>query len=53
MVKDGQHHALALLPTWKRRGTHFPGSWVGSRPEVDEGKKSRTHRISIPGPSNP
>ena len=44
-----QLHAPAAL-TQERPGTHCPGGWMGPR---DRRGKSRPHRASIPGPSNP
>jgi len=37
----------------ERPGTHCTGGWVGSRACLDRYRKSRPHRDSIPGPSNP
>jgi len=36
MGVDGQHHALAALPTGKLPGTHFMGGRVGARAGMDE-----------------
>jgi len=53
MGMGGQRHAPAALPTEKRPGTHFIGGWVEPRAGLDWCGKSRPHRDSIPGPSNP
>ena len=37
----------------KRPGTHSTGTWVGPRAGLDRCGKSRPHRDSIPGLSNP
>ena len=37
----------------ERPGTHCTGGWVGPRDGLDRCGKSRPHRNSIPGPSNP
>jgi len=49
----GQRHAPAALPPGKRPDTHCIGGWVGPRAGLDGFGKSRPHRDSIPGPSNP
>ena len=49
----GQRHAPAALYPWERPGTHCTGGWVGPRASLDRRGKSRPHRDSIPGPSNP
>jgi hypothetical protein len=36
-----------------RPGTHCTGGWVGPRVVLDVCEKSRPHRYSILGPSNP
>ena len=48
----GQRHSPAALYPRERPGTHCTGSWVGPRAGLDRCGKSRTHRDSIPGPSN-
>jgi len=53
MGVGGQRHAPAALPPGKRPGTHCIGGLVGRRVGLDVGGKSRPHRDSIPGPSNP
>ena len=50
---DGQRHAPATLPLGKTTGTHCTGGWVGPIAGVGDREKSRHHRDSIPGPSNP
>jgi hypothetical protein len=37
----------------RERPTHCTGVWVGPRAGLDVSEKSRLHRDSIPGPSNP
>ena len=37
----------------ERPGTHCTGDWMGLRAGLDRCGKSRSHRDSIPGPSNP
>jgi hypothetical protein len=37
----------------ERHGIHCTGGWVGLRVGLNVCKKSRHHRDSIPGPSNP
>jgi len=41
MGVGGQRHAPAALPPGKRPGTHFVGSWVGTRARLDGCGKSR------------
>ena len=53
MGMGGQRHASAALPPGDRPGNHCIGDWVGPRVGVDDYGKSRPHRDSIPGPSNP
>jgi hypothetical protein len=49
----GQRNTPAALPPGKRPGSHYKGGWVGPRAGLDGCEKSRPHRDSIPGPSNP
>ena len=49
----GQRHAQAAPYRRERPGTHSTGGWVGLRAGLDRCGKSRPHRDSIPGPSNP
>jgi len=49
----GQHNDLAALPPGKRPGAHCMGGWVGPRDGLDDWRKSRPHRASIPGPCSP
>ena len=49
----GQHHAPAAAYPPERPGTHCKEGWVGLRAGLDRCGKSRPHRDSIPGPSNP
>jgi hypothetical protein len=48
----GQRHAPAALPR-ERPVIHCTGGWEGPRAGLDGYGKSRLHRDSIPGPSNP
>ena len=50
---SGQQHAPAALYPRERPGTHCTGGWVGPRAGLDRWGKSRPHRDSISGPSNP
>jgi hypothetical protein len=45
-----QRHIPAALPPGKRPVTHCAGGWVGPRAGLDECRKSRPDRESIPGP---
>ena len=47
----GQYHVLAVLPPGKRPSTQCKKGWMGPRVGLDENGKSRSHRVSIPGPS--
>ena len=51
----GQRHVPAgpFYPQESDPGTHYIGGWVGPRAGLDGSGKSRPHRDSIPGPSNP
>jgi len=49
----GQHHTPAALYPWEIPGTHCTGGWAGPRAGLDRCGKSRSHRDSIPRPSNP
>ena len=49
----GQRHAPAVLTQGKKPGTYCIGGWVGPRAGLKGCGKSRQHRDSIPGPSNP
>jgi hypothetical protein len=48
-----QRDARAALHEGKKPGTHCIGGWVGPRAGLKWYGKSRPHRDSIPGPSNP
>jgi len=48
----GHWHAPNILPPGKTPGTLCTGGWVGPRDGLDGWRKSRSHRDSIPGPSN-
>ena len=50
---DGQRHAPAALYPRERTSTNCVGGWVGPRAGLDGCGKSRPHRDSIPGSSNP
>jgi len=52
MGMDGQRHAPAALPP-ENPGTHCIGGWMGPRAGLKWCGKSRPHRDSIAGPSNP
>ena len=53
MEVGGQRYAPAALLPGKRLSTHCIGGWVGHRAGLDRCEKSRPHRDSIAGPSNP
>jgi len=53
MELGGQRYSPASLPPGKRPSTHCTERWVGPRIGVDGYGKSRLHRNSIPGSSNP
>jgi hypothetical protein len=40
MGVDGQRHALAVVPTGNKPGTHCNGSWMGPRTGTDGCGKS-------------
>jgi hypothetical protein len=48
-----QRHIAAVLPLSKRPGTHFKGGRMGPRTALNNCKKYRPIRYSIPGPFNP
>ena len=52
---DGVRVSTTPRPLYprKRPGTHCIGGWMGPRAGLDGCGKSRPHRDSIPGPSNP
>jgi hypothetical protein len=52
MGVGGQRHTPAALPQRKEPGIHCTGGWVGPRVGLDECKKFRPHRDSIPGLSS-
>jgi len=53
MGAEDQRHVQAALPPEKGPVTHCTGGQVGSMAGLDGCGKSRRHRDSIPGPSNP
>ena len=53
MGVGGKRNAPAVLPPDKRPGTYCVGGWVGPRAGLVGYGKSRLHRNSIPGTSNP
>ena len=53
MGTGGQRHAPAALSPGRRTGAHCTGGRVGPRTGLHVYRISRSHRDSIPGPSNP
>jgi len=51
MGLGGQHHSLVALPPGKGPGTHYVGSWVGSRAGLDGWGIPYSYGDRIPGPS--
>ena len=52
MGVSDERHVLTALPR-EKPDTQCTGGWVGPRAGLDGCGKSRLHRDSIPGPSNP
>ena len=53
MENRSQGHAPAALPPGKGKRTHFTAGWASLGAGLDGCGKSRRHRHSIPGLSNP
>ena len=46
---SSESHAPAVLPSGRRRATHFIGGWVGLGAGLDVCRKPCRHHNSIPG----
>ena len=53
MGVSGQRHARTAWPPGKRPGVHCTVGWVVPRAGLEGCRKSRSHRVSIPGRPRP